>query len=170
MPAIVCSVGFYLSGCTIEAFPDEYDTPCMYSALVALASTAKNGAQDYVKNSFSAIEKYYETLPIINSQNNKIKKYVVTNSESPSIFQHKNKNQNVAKKTCPENSKQNNIKSVSGTNEKVMATQNNQPALKHVNKKKSNIQSEAPKSTAASNKSSTAINKKKNTKTPNQEV
>jgi len=43
--------------------PDEYDTPCMYSALVALASTGKSGAQAYVKNSFSAIEKYYNTLP-----------------------------------------------------------------------------------------------------------
>jgi hypothetical protein len=58
------------------------------------------------------------------------------------------------------------MKSVSGTNEKVMVTQNNQPALKHVNKKQSNIQSEAPKSTAASNKSSTAINKKKPLKHP----
>lgn len=57
---LLSAIGFYLSTSTIEAFPNSPESLCVYTALIAHASTGKSQALRKVKFAFSKVEKYFE--------------------------------------------------------------------------------------------------------------
>ena len=54
----MCGIGFYLSESTIQSFPESFDTPCIFTALIAFASTGKSGAMSFIKTAVSTIERW----------------------------------------------------------------------------------------------------------------